>query len=111
MELPARYMREYCPTPLSRTPGNRCCRISQACLGCSFDLLVNDASNSTIGILQGYLVVLRTRELSQAVYTLTTAVGTLQMAGLLSIVPPDLESGTLPRLLAVTGGGPLWFRP
>lgn len=47
---------------------------------CRYDLLLNDVvSNSTIGVLQGYSVVLRTHELAQAVYTLATAEGTLQV--------------------------------
>lgn len=47
---------------------------------CPSGLIVTDAlSNSTIGVFQGFDVPIITQRLAQAVYTLTTAEGSLQV--------------------------------
>ena len=64
---------------LTRCHSNNCQDLTSVC--CRYGLLVNDEfSNSTIGVLQGFTVVLRTHVLAHSVFTLTTAEGTMQVA-------------------------------
>ena len=85
--------------------------LPQHWLWCSYELLLNDAvSNSTVGILQGFSVVIRTRELAQSVYTLTTPQGTLQVHhAVKSAQGPSPHAHSQPSVKA--GDGPCIFDP
>ena len=107
---------------------------SEPMLSCRYNLVVTDTdTNSTIGAFQGFVTYI-SPGLAQAVYTYTTAQGTLQVSsisctccgwslvttksphsqltwsplqlgGLFALSAPDFETGQLPRSLAITGGG------
>ena len=74
-----------------------------------YGLVVTDAeSNSTIGALQGFVVIL-SEELGQAVYTFTSAQGTFQVSSVAHCTAcPSLTKDTVltlqPRVFA--GDGP-----